>query len=149
MSGPSLERPAEFAEREFFTPEEADAFEQTALDRLLEPLSPADRTAADLNYIYLEYFRVLDDRRTSLVVDPTNGRLPELVAQAKERAAARRPPSSDHPETRTLDDRCLVSLPRGKQILSLQSCIPTTYTRTTSPSTSAVAVWAGLRESLI
>jgi hypothetical protein len=108
-----LERPAEFADREFFTAEEADAFERTALPRLLETLAPADRTGADLNYTYMEYFRVLENRRTSLIVDPPNGRLPDLVPQARERNAARRPPSSDDPETRTLDDRCLVSLPRG------------------------------------
>jgi hypothetical protein len=35
------------------------------------------------------------------------------VPEAQQRAAARRPPSSDDPETRTLDDRCIVSLPRS------------------------------------
>jgi hypothetical protein len=107
-----LERPAAFKDRATFTDEEAAAYEETALDRFLQSIPEVDRMGADLNYIYLDYHRVLEDRRTSLIVDPPDGRLPALTPQAQQRMAALRPPSSDDPETRTLDDRCIVSLPR-------------------------------------
>ena len=108
-----LERPEEFKDRPTFTAEEAAAYEETALDRLLQATPEVDRMGADLNYIYLDYYRVLEDGRTSLIVDPHDGRIPALVPEAQRRMAARRPTSSDDPETRTLDDRCIVSLPRG------------------------------------
>ena len=51
------------------------------------------------------------DRRTSLIVDPANGRIPSLTARAQELAAERRAYSaahpSDGPEDRNLGDRCL------------------------------------------
>ena len=51
------------------------------------------------------------DRRTSLIVDPPNGRFPPLTPAARARAAARRAHLRDHPsdgpEDRTLSDRCL------------------------------------------
>ena len=108
-----LERPEEFKDRPTFSPEEAAAYEETALERLLQATPEVDRMGADLNYIYLDYYHVLEDRRSSLIVDPPDGRIPALVPKAQQRLAARRPPSSDDPETRTLDDRCIVSLPRG------------------------------------
>ena len=51
------------------------------------------------------------DNRTSLIVDPPNGRIPALTADAQVRASARRAYSRDHPsdgpEDRNLGDRCL------------------------------------------
>ena len=51
------------------------------------------------------------DSRTSLIVDPPNGRFPPLTPAAQERAAERRAYLRDHPsdgpEDRTLGDRCL------------------------------------------
>ena len=51
------------------------------------------------------------DRRTSLIVDPANGRMPSLTTRAQELAAERRAYSaahpSDGPEDRNLGDRCL------------------------------------------
>ncbi|MCY3845572.1 MAG: hypothetical protein OXH69_18770 [Acidobacteria bacterium] len=51
------------------------------------------------------------DSRTSLIIDPPNGRRPALTPEAQERAAARgaylRDHPSDGPEDRTLGDRCL------------------------------------------
>ena len=51
------------------------------------------------------------DTRTSLIVDPPNGRFPPLTTAARERAAERRAYTaahpSDGPEDRTLGDRCL------------------------------------------
>ena len=51
------------------------------------------------------------DNRTSLIVDPPNGRFPPLTPAARARAAERRAYAaahpSDGPEDRTLGDRCL------------------------------------------
>ena len=51
------------------------------------------------------------DNRTSLIIDPPNGRRPAMTPEAQERAAARgaylRDHPSDGPEDRTLGDRCL------------------------------------------
>ena len=51
------------------------------------------------------------DNRTSLVVDPPNGRIPSLTGAAEERVSARRAYGrahpSDGPEDRNLGDRCL------------------------------------------
>ncbi|MCY4661368.1 MAG: hypothetical protein OXF93_16410 [Acidobacteria bacterium] len=51
------------------------------------------------------------DSRTSLIIDPPNGRRPAMTAEAQERASARgaylRDHPSDGPENRTLGDRCL------------------------------------------
>ena len=51
------------------------------------------------------------DNRTSLIVDPPDGRVPALTETASARAAERRAYASEHPsdghEDRTLGDRCL------------------------------------------
>ena len=51
------------------------------------------------------------DNRTSLIVDPPNGRYPPLTPTAQQRASKRRAYMAEHPsdgpEDRTLSDRCL------------------------------------------
>ena len=72
--------------------------------------------------------RRLTMRRTSLIVDPPNGRIPPLVPSAQEREALRRaesrwlttnisPQSFDSHETRTLQERCLVWRHEGPPML--------------------------------
>jgi hypothetical protein len=58
--------------------------------------------------------RIDGKARSSIIVDPPNGRIPALTAEGQKRAAAamaaqRRFGESDHPEARTLSDRCLIS----------------------------------------
>jgi hypothetical protein len=109
-----LERPTEFDGKEFFTEAEAVAFERTALDRLLELLDPEDRLlAADVNYTYMDYQKVGENRRTSLIVDPASGKIPPQLPQAIERAARRPKSSLDDPEVVGLDERCLLSVALG------------------------------------
>ena len=52
--------------------------------------------------------------RSSIIIDPPNGRLPALTAEAKKRlseraALAKKVGEFDHPEVRPLSDRCLLS----------------------------------------
>jgi hypothetical protein len=58
--------------------------------------------------------RINGEARSSIIVDPPNGRIPPLTAEGRNRAAAvvaaqRRFGESDHPEARTPSDRCLMS----------------------------------------
>jgi hypothetical protein len=58
--------------------------------------------------------RIDGQARSSIIVDPPNGRIPALTPEGQKRAAAamaasRRFGESDHPEARTLSDRCLIS----------------------------------------
>lgn len=109
-----LERPPEFAAKEFFTEDEAAEYERTALDRLLGILDPEDRLlAADVNYTYMDHQKVGENRRTSLIVDPRDGKIPPRLPQAEKRAAERPPSSSDDPEVIGLDERCLLSVALG------------------------------------
>jgi hypothetical protein len=101
-----LQRPTEFAGRDKFTPEEAAEYERGIFDRLLNTLPTADdRTLQiDFNDTYADVKKV-DRLRTSLLVDPPDGRLPPLVPAARTRPRPAR--STDDPETLTLQERCL------------------------------------------
>jgi hypothetical protein len=69
---------------------------------------------------WLDYGRkVLEDRRTSLIIDPSDGRIPALTPEAVQRQAARRAATRrfgpyDHPESRSLWERCITrGVPEG------------------------------------
>jgi hypothetical protein len=113
-SATPLERPARFAGREFMTPEEAIAYEQEALER--EDGRPPDdaRTEPSVHPSWwLDYGKtVVKSRRTSLIVDPPDGKIPAMTAEGKERAAARRAAARTHGpadsyENRSLQERCI------------------------------------------
>ena len=121
-----LQRPEEHADREFLTEEEAAGLEQATTDRELELLlRPARRTQAGANGdrgedgalgAYNDFWldrgtTTVSSRRTSLIVDPPNGRMPPLTEEAQrrrdERAAYRREHPADSWEDRGLNDRCM------------------------------------------
>ena len=111
-----LQRPPEFADKPTLSEEEAAAFEKGGMERLLKQLPHDDLvTAGDLNDTYLETssLKLVEGRRTSLIVNPSNGRLPALVPEAQKRLAARPKRSFDNPETLTLDERCIFSTAMG------------------------------------
>ena len=111
-----FERPAEFAGKEFLTREEAAEFERLTLERTNR--DRRDGTAEqDVARAYNDFWwdsgtRVVPTRRTSLVVDPPDGRVPALTPEAERRLAAaaearkQRGPA-DHPEDRNLWERCI------------------------------------------
>jgi hypothetical protein len=120
-----LERPAELAGKEFFTPAEAADYEKRGRER-----NNADRrdsnADADLavgyNAIWWERgTHVVSTRRTSLIVDPADGRIPPLTADAQrkaaERAETRRLHPADGPENGSLADRCIVRGTAGPPML--------------------------------
>jgi hypothetical protein len=116
-----LERPREFAGKEFFTDEEAAEYEQRANLRD-DGRPPGDpRTEPSVHPVFwLDYGKkVVGTKRTSLIVDPPDGRMPALTAEGQQRAAARRAASKAHgpadsPEDRSLWERCITrGLPEG------------------------------------
>jgi hypothetical protein len=109
-----LERPREFAGREFLTDEEVVELERRALER--EDGRPPDdpRTEPSVHPVWwLDYGKtVASTRRTSLIVDPRDGQVPALTADARHRQAARAEArklrgSADGPEDRNLFERCI------------------------------------------
>ncbi|HZT76935.1 MAG TPA: hypothetical protein VFA27_09770 [Vicinamibacterales bacterium] len=101
-----LERPSAFAEREALTPDEAARYEQQTIQRQENTNNTAGPDWWDPGT------RHLTNRRTSLIVDPPNGRLPPLTPAAQAKAAARAQARRqralpDGPEDLALNERCL------------------------------------------
>ena len=121
-SATPLERPARFAGKEFLSPDEVIAYEKEALAR--EDGRPPDdgRTENSVHPPdWLDYGKtVVKTRRTSLIVDPPDGRIPALTAEAQQRNAARRAANqlhgpADSYENRSLQERCITrGLPEGQ-----------------------------------
>src|SRR5687768_6549821 len=83
-----LERPLNFGTREFLTDEEVKALETRAAKRMDE--APAEDAPAST--VHPTYWTdpgrfVADNRRTSLIIDPPDGRVPQTVAAAAAAAA--------------------------------------------------------------
>lgn len=124
-----LQRP-EDQEEEFLSVEEAASAEQAAVDRAVE-LWEADsrRTEAGgsvggYNNFWMDQgTKPIETRRTSLIVDPANGRFPALSVEGQQRADARRAYLEDHPADSYLDrntsDRCIVGFNAGPPITPL------------------------------
>jgi hypothetical protein len=83
-----LERPAQYKDREFLSDEEAAERERTRVAQFDSPdRGPGNRTG-DYGSVWREGSKNALNR-TSLIVDPTDGKFPPLTAAAKEGAAAR------------------------------------------------------------
>jgi hypothetical protein len=113
-SATPLERPARFAGREFMTADEVVEYERLALAR--EDGRPPDdgRTEQSVHPAWwLDYGKkVVKTARTSLIVDPADGKMPPLSAEGKARAEARRAAARAHGpadsyENRSLQERCI------------------------------------------
>jgi hypothetical protein len=116
-----VERPKEFAGKEFLTWKEAADYEKQAVYE-----ANGDRrdgsADADVGRAYNEFWRdrgkVVSTMRTSLIVDPADGKVPPLTPEAQKRNAARAEAARkqggpfDGPENRSLQERCL-SMPQA------------------------------------
>ena len=108
-----LQRPGALADREFLTDEEVAQLNQDSATRASSERRAELTPERDLA---LAYDQVWWDRgtatgRTSLIVDPPNGRLPPLTPAAEQREAARRERQQGHAydswENRPLQERCM------------------------------------------
>ncbi len=112
-----LERPAQFADKPVLTDAEAAEFERQTLERInadrRRDTAEADVAQAYNNAWYDRGTKVVGTKRSSLIVDPPDGRIPALTASGQAAAAARaearreRGPA-DGPEDRSLAERCLL-----------------------------------------
>jgi hypothetical protein len=126
-----LERPSALGTKEFFTDEEAANFEKEENRRQNRDL--IDSEQGGLQYPpggvvpYNEFWydrgtKIAGAKRTSLIVDPPDGRLPAWTPEGQKRAnlraAAQREDQLGHPladswEDRPLQERCIVGLNAG------------------------------------
>jgi hypothetical protein len=111
-----LERPGELADKPFFTEEEVRAYEEDTRARTNRDRRDGG-AAADVARAYNDVWwdsgtRVVPTRRTSLVIDPPDGRVPPVTAAAEQRQAAAASAraqrgQADNPEDRNLWERCI------------------------------------------
>ncbi len=118
-----LERPDELAGKEVLTDDEAAEYERTRLATLDKDRRVADgiSVAQDVRNAYNQFWwdygtKLTEDKRTSLIVDSPDGRIPPLTPPAQKRADARRkarqrPPHG--PEDRNLWERCILASNAG------------------------------------
>ena len=124
-----LERPEALGERQTYTEDEVLALERSVQQRFdadnepLDPDRPPPEVAESLPPIgnYDLFWRddaqflptINGEFRTSAIIEPANGRLPEVIPGARERLLAARGGrsgrSNDGPEGRGLGERCLVA----------------------------------------
>ena len=130
-----LERPQRYAGQEFLTEEEATELTKLLTREDVDPLVGGIFAASDEerrhlilqndpthynNSVWLttRQPKALSSRRTSLIVDPTDGKIPPLTAEARQRAAARRQARGfDSYENRPLQERCIVWTHEGPPML--------------------------------
>ena len=89
-----MERPAELADQEVFTSEQAASFSEEILLERSRDQEDAEAAAATgrvvaYNDFWFDWGSSVTTERTSLIVEPRDGRIPALVAAAERRVAAR------------------------------------------------------------
>jgi hypothetical protein len=118
-----LERPKDLGAKEFFTKEEAEAYEKKIL-AVKEVAAPG--TYGDVHYSMAQFglekgqSQVAASIRTSLIVGP-DGRIPPMLPEAQQRNAARAAANKGHefdgPENRALGEQCIMWPNEGPPML--------------------------------
>jgi hypothetical protein len=116
-----LERPAALKDKAFFTPEEAAQWERQFIKGNEDPApGTAARGTGTYNTFYREFgTSVVKTRRTSIITEPADGRIPALTPAAAEvkRQRIARQRAFENPEELGLQDRCLTFLTAGPPLL--------------------------------
>ena len=116
-----MERPPELAGKETLTPEEAAeweanlAVERAGLESELETAPLEARVGYSLR-IWFEWGDSLEERRTSLVIDPPDGRIPAVRPEVEARrqlTGILRGRHAHGPEDRGISERCLLGFNSG------------------------------------
>jgi hypothetical protein len=116
-----LERPDDLADKAFLTAEEAREYGRKRVEAVNRDARP-DNPEADVLLAYNDFWwdsgdSVVRTMRTSLIVDPPNGKIPALTETAKQRIAATPPFSADGPETQPLGARCIYYATAGPPMM--------------------------------
>jgi len=103
-----LERPVELGTKEYYTEAEAAAIEQQRIQRE----NNQKRQTYDRAW-QVEKWASVSSRRTSMIFDPPDGRIPPLTEKGKQRVAdeaafAKRGNASESAQSRPIIERCLV-----------------------------------------
>jgi hypothetical protein len=121
-----LERP-DSVNKAFYTPEEAEAAIKQAIRRESAQTEPG--TVADVHYDFSQFgldrsqSTFVRNLRTSLIVDPSDGKIPPVTAEGKRRLAERAEEAKklggrwDSAESNQLDDRCLIMAGPGPPMM--------------------------------
>jgi len=121
-----LERP-DGVTKTTYTPEEAEAAIKLAIQRESAQTEPG--TTADVHYDFSQFgldrsqSLFVRNLRTSLIVDPPNGKIPPLTEEGKRRTALRAEEQKklggrwDSAESNQLDDRCLIMAGPGPPMM--------------------------------
>lgn len=118
-----LERPEELATKKFLSEQEASDFQKHSLETRNKDLRASDGLSAerDVALAYNQFWwdygdQLTEDRRTSLIVDPPDGRIPPLTPhgqnRSKERRTKRERPAHG-PEDRNPAERCILGFNAG------------------------------------
>ena len=118
-----LQRPAALGAKEQFTDSEAAEFQVEELDRRNKDRRASDGISAeqDVRNAYNQFWwdfgtELTEDRRTSLIVDPPDGRVPALTPLAEKRydeGRAARALAPHGPEDRGVAERCILGFNAG------------------------------------
>jgi hypothetical protein len=120
-----LQRPAELGAKEFYTEQEAAAYEKKRVQDLDRDRRDGSQEA-DLARSYNELFydrgtKLARTRRTSMVIDPPDGRIPAMTPDARAKFQAAQTRFAEHPadsvKDRPLADRCLMFSQSGPPMI--------------------------------
>ena len=126
-----LERPDDLGDKEFWTEEEAADLEQQALDRIerdaqpsvvrTEPLPVTGSVGAYNLFWFGPNSDVVESRRTSMVIDPSDGKIPWTPEgiERRDARAARNERLAHGPEDRTIAERCILGFNSGPPIVPI------------------------------
>ncbi len=122
-----LNRPPELADKETLTPEEAEEWEayenrRQNRDLIIDSVGGAGYPPGVISYNEFWYERgseTIASRRTSLIYDPPNGRIPPLNEAGRQRRAEYQQMvfESAGPEGRTTVDRCITGFVGGPPMI--------------------------------
>ena len=113
-----LQRPEELADKEFLTEEDAAALEARAASRV-DTAPPPGSPGAYNRFWFADGTTVVGTRRSSLIIDPPNGRLPSYtdLGRARMQARAEARGRNAGPEDRDVDERCILGFNSGPPML--------------------------------
>src|SRR5881296_3184693 len=120
-----FERPQAFAGREFLTDDEVRALERESRERTKASDSQVTQRpgeVGDYNAAFKEDSRwIVSTKRTSIITDPKDGRMPPLAPEARKRFEADQEYHNQHPhdgpEDMTTIERCITWISSGPPML--------------------------------